>query len=142
MLNDMSDSFCLVLKCSAMFCFARIFQQICFSSKLQPTFFMTYLPSQVVKVCKGFNTFRSSRPEVFCKKGVPRDFSKFTRKHLCQRLFFNQAAGLSPQACNFIKKKSLAQMLSCELCKISKHTFFTKHLRWVFLYFDSSSTFN
>ena len=30
---------------------------------------------------------RSSRPEVFCKKGVLRNFA-FTGKHLCQSLFF------------------------------------------------------
>ena len=33
-------------------------------------------------------TDRSSRPVVFCKKGVLRHFTKFTRKHLCQSLFF------------------------------------------------------
>ena len=31
---------------------------------------------------------RSSRPEVFCKKGILRNFAKFTGKHLCQSLFF------------------------------------------------------
>ena len=31
---------------------------------------------------------RSSRPGVFCKKGVLRNFTKFTVKHLCQSLFF------------------------------------------------------
>ena len=36
----------------------------------------------------------SSRPEVFFKKGVLRNFTKFTRKHLCQGLFFNKVAGL------------------------------------------------
>ena len=41
--------------------------------------------------------YRSSRPEVFCKKGVLRNFAKFTGKHLCQRLFFNKAAGLRPE---------------------------------------------
>ena len=30
---------------------------------------------------------RSNRPEVFCKKGVLRNFTKFTGKHLCQTLF-------------------------------------------------------
>ena len=35
---------------------------------------------------------RSSRPEVFCKKGVLRNFAKFTGKHLCQSLFFNKIA--------------------------------------------------
>ena len=38
--------------------------------------------------------FRSSRPEVFCRKGVLRNFAKFTGKHLCQSLFFNKVAGL------------------------------------------------
>ena len=38
---------------------------------------------------------RSSRPEVFCKKGVLRNFTKFTGKHLCQSLFFNKVAGLA-----------------------------------------------
>ena len=37
---------------------------------------------------------RSSRPEVFCKKGVFRNFTKFTGKHLYQSLFFNKVAGL------------------------------------------------
>ena len=37
---------------------------------------------------------RSSRPEVFYKKGVLRNFSKFTGKLLCQSLFFNKVAGL------------------------------------------------
>ena len=40
--------------------------------------------------------FRSSRPEVFCKKGIPKNFPKFTGKHLCQSLFFTKVAGLTP----------------------------------------------
>ena len=31
--------------------------------------------------------YKSSRPEVFCKKGVPRNFAKFTGKHLCHSLY-------------------------------------------------------
>ena len=31
-------------------------------------------------------------------------------------------------ACNFIKKETLAQMLSCEFCEISKSALFTEHL--------------
>ena len=38
---------------------------------------------------------RSSRPEAFHEKGVLRNFTKFTGKHLCQSLFFNKVAGLS-----------------------------------------------
>ena len=37
---------------------------------------------------------RSSRPDVFCKKGVLRNIAKLTGKHLCQSLFFNKVAGL------------------------------------------------
>ena len=33
--------------------------------------------------------YRSSRPEVFCNKGVLRNFSKFTGKRLCQSLFLS-----------------------------------------------------
>ena len=38
--------------------------------------------------------FRSSRPEVFCKKSVLGNFAKFAGKHLCQSLFLNKVAGL------------------------------------------------
>ena len=69
---------------------------------------------------KLFDIVRSSRPEVFCKKSNLRNFTKFTGKHLCQRLFFNKVAGL---ACNFIKKESLAQVFSYEFCEISKNAF-------------------
>ena len=35
-------------------------------------------------------------PEVFCKKGVVRNFAKFKVKHLCQSLFFNKVVHLRP----------------------------------------------
>ena len=34
--------------------------------------------------------FRSSCQEVSCEKGVLKHFAKFTGKHLCHSLFFNQ----------------------------------------------------
>ena len=37
---------------------------------------------------------RSSRSELFYKKGVLRNLAKFTGKDLCQSLFFNKVAGL------------------------------------------------
>ena len=55
---------------------------------------------------------------MFCKKGVLRNFSEFTGKHLCQSIFFNKVEGL-----NFIKKETLAQVFSYEFCEISKNTF-------------------
>ena len=93
---------------------------------------------------------RSSRPEVFCKKGVPKNFAKFTGKHLCRSLFLTklQALGLElywkvvlrnfakftwkhlcqslfvNKTCNFMKKETLVQAFSCEFCEISKNTFY------------------
>ena len=48
-------------------------------------------------------SFRSSRPDVFCKQGVLRNFAKFTGKHLCQSRFINRVAGLRPA--NLLKKR-------------------------------------
>ena len=64
---------------------------------------------------------RSSRPGVFCKKRALRNFTKFTRKHMYQSLFFNKKR--RPESYNFIKKEALAQVFSCEFCEISKNTF-------------------
>ena len=64
--------------------------------------------------------YRSSRPDVFCKKGVLRNFGKFTGKLLCKSLNFNKVAGLT---CNFIKIETLAQEFSCEFSEISQNTF-------------------
>ena len=58
------------------------------------------LDAELVKMsCK------RSRSEVFCKKGVLRDFTKFTGKHLCQSLFFGKVAGLRHRCftVNFVK---------------------------------------
>ena len=41
------------------------------------------------------DSFRSSSSEVFCEKGVLKNFEKLTGKHLCQSLFFNKVAGES-----------------------------------------------
>ena len=51
---------------------------------------------------------------MLCKKGVLRNFAKFTGKHLCQRLFFNKVADLWTTAsatrmkvCNIQTRKHL-----------------------------------
>ena len=73
------------------------------------------------KATNSYEIVRSSHPEVFCKKSVLRIFPKFTGKHLCQSLFFNKAAGLRPAT--LLKKETLAQVFSCEFCKIPKNNF-------------------
>ena len=69
-------------------------------------------------------TSRGSHLEVFRSKVVPRNFTKLTGKHLRQSLFLNKVAGLRPEACNFIKKETLAKVFPCEFCGISESTFF------------------
>ena len=61
--------------------------------------------------------FRGSRPEVFCRKGSFRNFAKFTGKHRISFLIKLQASAW---------KETLAQVFSCEFCKISKKTFSNK----------------
>ena len=54
--------------------------------------------------CKGWSNFllylwsslQKQPPEVFCTKGILRNFANFTGKHLCQSLFVNEVAGLRP----------------------------------------------
>ena len=70
--------------------------------------------------CKTYNKFRSSRPEVFCKKGVLWNFAKFTEKHLYQSFFFNKVADLR---CATLLKETLAQVFFSDFCEISKNTF-------------------
>ena len=88
-------------------------------------------------VTVGYKGLRSSHGCCSVKKGIVRNFANFTGKHLCQSLFFNKVAGLTPatllkkslKAFNFIKKETLAQVLSFEFCKISKNSFSIEHLR-------------
>ena len=47
-----------------------------------------------------FPKLRSSHPNVFCTKGVLRNFPKFTGKYLCRGLFFNKVADLRPKISN------------------------------------------
>ena len=55
-------------------------------------------------------------PEVFYRKGFLKNFHKIRRKTPV------------PEACKFIKKEALTQVFSCEICEISKNTYFTEHL--------------
>ena len=55
-----------------------------------------------------YNKCGSSRPEVSCKKGARRNFTKLTGKHLCQSLFINKVAGLRPQNTFFYRAPLMA----------------------------------
>ena len=62
---------------------------------------------------------------MFCKKGLLRNFAKFTVKYLCQSLF----------VLKFSKKETLVKVFHSEFCKVSESAFFTEHLRWLLLWF-------
>ena len=49
------------------------------------------------------NGFKSRHPRCSVKKGILRNFVKFTGKNLCQKLFSNKVAGLRPA--NLLKKR-------------------------------------
>ena len=63
---------------------------------------------------------RSSRLEVFCKKGALKNFAKFTGKHWYGSLFYNKVAAC--KACNFIKKENPINVFSCGFHEIFKDT--------------------
>ena len=111
-----------------------------FNLAIIPQFILHY------KIINTISSLRSSRSEVFCKKGVLRNFTNFTEKHLCQGLFFNKVAGLQLFSKNtssdcfwvflessqntqentsarvyFLIKSVLAQMFSCKFCEICKY---------------------
>ena len=72
--------------------------------------------------------YRSSRPEVFCKKGVLRNCAKFTGKHLCQSLFFNR-----PRPATLLKQRLWHSCFPVNFAKFLRIPFFPEHLRWLLL---------
>ena len=82
--------------------------------------------------------FRSSHRKCSVKKSVLRNFTKFTGKHLCQRLFFNKVAGLRPA--NLLKKSLWRRCFLLNFAKflrkpLSQNTFGRMLLTFV-LYFE------
>ena len=71
-----------------------------------------------------------SRPEVLFKKGVLRNLTKFTGKHLCQSLFLNKVAGLRPTT--LLKKKLWYKYFPVNFVKFLRTPFYIEHL-WLLL---------
>ena len=64
---------------------------------------------------------KSSGPDVSYKKDFLKNLTKFTVKHL------HQSFQSLISACNFVQKETLAQVFSCEFCKMFKNTYFLEH---------------
>ena len=82
--------------------------------------------------------FRSSRPEMFCRKGVLKNFAKFTGNHLCQSLFFNK--DLRPAT--LLKKRLWHRCFLVNIAKFLRAPFFTEQLRWLLLRVYVQMTYN
>ena len=67
--------------------------------------------------------YRSSRPEVFYKKGVLKNFTKFAGKHLCQ--------SLTPAT--LLKKRLWHRCFSVNFVKFLRTPFYIEHLWWLLL---------
>ena len=74
---------------------------------------------------------RSSRPGVFFKTVVLRNFVKFTEKHLCQSLFFQQSCRPGLRPATVLKRDSGIGVFLWVLWN------FSEHLRWLLLKFAS-----
>ena len=62
---------------------------------------------------------RSSRPEVFCEKGVLRNFAKFTGKHAAPA--------------TLLKKRLCHRCFPVNFVKFLRTPFFTEHIWWLLL---------
>ena len=81
-----------------------------------------------VKCIKCFLIYRSSRLDVFCKKGVLRNSIKFIGKPLRRSLYFNKAAKPT-----LLKQRLLHRYLPVTFAQFLRKPFLTGHLRWLIL---------
>ena len=75
---------------------------------------------------------------MFCKNGVPRNFAKFTGKHLCQGFCFSKVAGLRPAT--LLKKETWHRCFPVDFAKFLRTPFAPKHFRWLLLNVSFSIT--
>ena len=77
------------------------------------------------------NNNRSSRPQVFCQKGFVKNFLKYTGKHLCRSLFFNENTCVWDIQLYY--KTDSGTGFFYEFWEIFKNTFFIEHLQRLLL---------
>ena len=79
-----------------------------------------YFSKPVVIISK-YRITRSSHCKCSIRKGVHRNFSKFTGKHQCQSLFFNKVACLRPAT--LLKTRPWLRCFPLNLVKFLEHFF-------------------
>ena len=84
--------------------------------------------------------FRNSRPEMFCKNVVLKNFTKFTRKHVFQSLFFNKVADL--RRATLLKKKLWHRCFPVNFVKFLRRSILIEHCWWLLLEILSDLTWS
>ena len=79
--------------------------------------------------------YRSSHSKTFYKKGVLKNFAKFTGKHLCQILVFNKVADLRPAT--LLKKRLWLRCFPVNFARFLRTLFVEPLLASVFSYTES-----
>ena len=100
--------------------------------KIKQWMWRMFLPNSFQK-CRSSRSqmfFRSSRPEMFCKKAVLKDFPKFTRKHLFQNLLITKVAGQGRQL--YLKRDPLSCCFLWILRNLEEHLFLPNTSRGCF----------
>ena len=95
--SDKKGQLCLVVSdrgdvrtlCSLLFWKIKAFYVFIFQSPLILIYYQFETKKRWLMAWK----IRSSHQRCSVRKGVPRNFAKFTGKHLCQDLFYNKVAG-------------------------------------------------
>ena len=91
-------------------------------------------------VCIVTLRFQKQPPEVFYKKSVRRNFTKFTVKHLRQSLFFNKVAGLRPAT--LLKKRLWYGCFPVNFVKLLRTPFFKNISGRLLLCFEQGQIFH
>ena len=97
------------------------------------------------------NVFRKFGITAFCLEIIDFSIYSFLNNYKISWILFTEAVALrcsikkvfleisqTSQSCNFIKKKTLAQMFSCEFCEISKNVFFYRAPRVAASFFKNT----
>ena len=74
---------------------------------------------------------RSSCQDVFCRKGVLKNFVEFSGEHQRQSLLFNKVAGL--RSATLLKKRLRHRCFLVNFAKFLETRFIIDHLRWLLL---------
>ena len=113
---------------SLVFCFGFYVISKISIKKITLTYFVTWIEpyqTSMIKFAivyfhkKAPSSIRNSCPEV--KRGILKNFAKFTGNHLCQSLFLNRVAGLR-----------LWHRWFMWILRNFKNTFFIEHVWWLF----------